>query len=302
MRRSLPPLNPLRAFEALARLGSVASAADELNVTHGAISHQIRTLEEHLAMRLFLRDKRSLRLTPAGGVYARQVRQALRLIADSTLKLSMPAAEGRLYLRCPPAFASGWLAHELHDFRQVYPDIEIDLRPDNLDDTGIGEGDYDLAIVYGHGEWEQCSVRLLVHAQMYPVCHPRFFVSSDQPRQLNELQGRWLLHEDGGGHWKRWLAAVGINLAEIEQGTRFWDAQLTLQAASARCGVAIGDDVTCAAHLRHGRLVRLFDISVPAPSAYYLVCNPDRAEEPRILLFAQWIQERIGNSQIIEEN
>ncbi len=293
MRRTLPPLYPLRAFEAVARLGSVARAADELNLTKGAVSHQIRSLEESLEQPLFERDKRTLKLTQAGSVYARQVRQALRMLAEGTMKLGLPSVEGRLHIACPPALANCWLAQSLRDFRRAFPDIELEIRPVNLNDEAIRAGDYDLAIVYGHGNWQGPLVRVLTQIQMYPVCHPTFIAGSGQPRELGQLSGRSLLHEDDGGNWKRWLAEVGAQVEEIEHGTYLWSAQLSLEAAAAGAGVALGDDIVCASYFEHGRLTRLFDTAFPAHGAYYLLCDPQRLDEPRILLFSDWLYEQM---------
>lgn len=296
MTHPLPPLNPLRAFEALARLGSLAAAATELHVTSGAISHQVKALESSLGVSLFHREGRHLRLTASGGAYAREVRQGLRLIAESTLKLGMPAQEGRLRVYCPPTLAACWLARELGDFRRSFPEVQLDICAQNLDAAGVAHAHYDLAIVYGAGEWADRQVRLLTQIQIYPVCHPRFFPAANSPRRPDELQGRWLLHEDGGGNWKRWLAAVDAGIADAERGTYLGNAHLAIEAACAGGGVAIGDDVVCANYYRQGRLVRLFSTTVPAPGAYYLVCDHQRATQPRVMAFSNWLLERMRHA------
>lgn len=298
MRRSLPPLNPLRTFESLARLGSIGAAADELSVTHGAVSHQIRTLEDNLNIRLFHRDKRSLRLTQAGSLYAQQVRQALNQIAESTLKLSIPSGQGRLYIMCPPTLAACWLAKELRDFRRLFPEIDLDIRPRNLDSDEINTTNYDVAIVWGNGDWENRSVRLLTPIEMYPVCNPRFFTGGEQPRQASDINGSWLLHEDEGGNWKRWLAAAGARIDGFTHGTYLWGAHLAIEAACGGLGIAIGDDIVCANHFQQGRLVRLFDTQVPAAGAYYIVCETERAQEPRIALFIDWLEGRMRAARL----
>ncbi|QJQ96059.1 MULTISPECIES: LysR substrate-binding domain-containing protein [Halomonadaceae] len=296
MRRPLPPLNALRAFEAVARLHSVTLAADELHVTHGAVSHQIKTLEAALGISLFHRDRRQLRLNQTGLVYSRQVREALRLLSESTLKLGLPSVEGRLHVSCPPTLATKWLAYQLRTFRAAFPDIDLTVVPRNLDDEEVATGDYDVAVVYGNGEWERRQVQLLANFDMTPVCHPRFFEASDQPHQVNELRGGWLLHEDAGGNWKRWLATVGASVNNLGRGTHLLGAHLTLESAAAGFGVALGDRIVCAQDFARGNLVRLFEAEVPAPQAYYLVCAPHRVDEPRILLFCDWIQARIEHT------
>lgn len=301
MRRALPPLNALRAFEAVARLQSVKLASEELHVTHGAVSHQLKTLEESLGMVLFHRDRRQLRLNQAGLVYSRQVREALRLLAESTMKLGLPSVEGRLQIICAPTLATKWLAHQLKAFRSAFPDIDLTVMPQNLDDEGIATSDYDVAVVYGHGEWERKHVKLLANFNMTPVCHPHFFSTYDQPHQVSELRGSWLLHEDDGGNWKRWLARVGADSHDLRRSTHLGGAHLTLEAAASGFGVALGDRIVCAQDFARGHLVRLFDAEVPAPNAYYLVCSPHRLNEPRILLFCDWIQARIERTLAVKQ-
>ncbi|NCE89189.1 LysR substrate-binding domain-containing protein [Pseudomonas sp. L13] len=296
MRRLLPPLNPLRTFEALARLGSIGAAAHELSVTHGAVSHQVRTLEESLGTHLFHRDKRSLRLTQAGQLYSQNVRQALNLIAESTLKLSIPSGEGRLYVTCPPTLATCWLAKELRDFRRQFPDIRLNIKPQNLDHQNISGASYDVAIIYGNGDWGDRSVRRLTAIEMYPVCNPRFFSDGESPRQVSDFRGEWLLHEDDGGNWKRWLASVGVRVEGFADGTYLWGAHLAIEAAASGLGIAVGDDIVCANYFQQGRLVRLFDTSVPAPGAYYTVCEANRVDEPMIALFINWLEGRMHDA------
>ena len=129
MPRRLPPLNPLRAFEAAARHGGMTKAASELNVTHGAISHQVRALEEALSVELFERRGRHLALTLAGQQLLPSVQQALDLIADASARLSRPDLDGRLTIKLPIAFASKWLLPRLARFRDAYPQIELSLLP-----------------------------------------------------------------------------------------------------------------------------------------------------------------------------
>ncbi|WP_151116066.1 LysR family transcriptional regulator [Hypericibacter adhaerens] len=129
MPRRLPPLNPLRAFEAAARHGGMTRAAAELNVTHGAVSHQVRALEEALSVELFERRGRHLALTLAGQQLLPSVQQALDLIADASARLSRPDLDGRLAIKLPIAFAAKWLLPRLARFRDAYPQIELGLLP-----------------------------------------------------------------------------------------------------------------------------------------------------------------------------
>lgn len=293
MRRATPPLNPLRCFEALVRLGTVGRAAEELSVTHGAVSHQIRALEEALGVSLFHREKRKLRPTQAGQVYAREVREAFRILAESTQRLALPSIEGRLRIACAPTLAGKWLVQEIGGFRALYPDIEVALRPHNLEEEEIAGDSYDVAIVYGSGDWSRRWLRLLARFEMFPVCHPDLLGQAARPQTPAELRGRWLLHEDDGGNWKRWLAAAGVDAIEPERGLYLGGAQLTIEAAAAGNGISLGDDIVCARDFALGNLMRLFDIGVAAPGAYYLVANPARVNEPRQMLFVDWVQERM---------
>ncbi|WP_052365331.1 LysR substrate-binding domain-containing protein [Halotalea alkalilenta] len=297
MRRALPPLNSLRAFDALARLGSVGAAATELCVTPGAISHQIRQLEERLGVALFERDRRALKLSQSGIVYARQVREAFQLLTESTLKLGLPSVEGRLKIACAPALANHWLTHQLHDLRKVFGEISLELTPLNLDRAQAVDDEYELAIVYGAGEWEGLEVQLLTHFEMFPVCSPGFFRGRSLPTRIDEVEGGWLLHEDQGGHWKRWLAAAGARLTHLERGYRLGSASMALEAATSGAGIALGDVFVCEDALSSGRLVRLFDTAVRAQYGYYLVGRAGSFDNPRARVFVDWLESRLARTR-----
>lgn len=293
MQPLLPPLNALRAFEAVARLGSVAAAADELCVTPGAISHQIHQLEGRVGVDLFLREGRSLRLSESGSLYAGHVREAFQQLSDGTRKLKAPAMEGELRIACAPALANLWLMPQLKALRSSFPDISLNVVPDNITDSALLE-DIDLAITYGTGDWEGADVVLLTHFEMFPVCHPGFFPDGQLPARVEELQGDWLLHEDQGGHWKRWFASIGARPPSTRSGYHLGSAAMALSAARAGAGIALGDGFVCHEMMSTGSVVRLFDAQVPAQYSYYLVGRQGSFESPRIQSLIDWLEATIA--------
>jgi DNA-binding transcriptional LysR family regulator len=165
----LPPLNPLRAFEAAARRGSISAAARELSVTHGAISHQIRSLEETLKTALFERGGKRLKLTPQGALLLPAVTQAFDGIAAATALMNRPSTSGSLRISCVPALLSLWLVPRLGSFVDRYPEISLTLTSSN-DSNLIYSPDIDIAILYGPGGWKDCWTRLCGRCAPYAIC------------------------------------------------------------------------------------------------------------------------------------
>lgn len=294
MSRRLPPLNPLRAFEAAARHTHVGRAAKELNVTHSAVSHQVRALENALGIALFERRGRRLRLSEAGQHLLPSVQQALDLIADASSRILLPKLEGRLTVYAPPAFAAKWLVRRLGRFIEAYPQIELTIMPyragtrDDVDKA-------DLFIEYGSGHWERKWVRLIARVEFFPVCSPRLLNARLPLRAPDDLRYHTLLHDDDGTAWAGWLLACGVEGIDSSRGVRFANANLTLDAAIYGHGVALGDAVIAAEDLRQGALVRPFDFSAPAISHYYLVCDLDRVKVPMVQAFVEWLLDEVGS-------
>ncbi len=203
---ALPPLNPLRAFEATARHGSLTKAAGELNVTHGAVSHQIRALEVRLKVRLFERAGQRLKLTPHGAELLPAVSTAFDGIAAATARMTRPSSSGALSVSCVPALLSLWIIPRLASFTAQYPEIRLTLNGSN-DPLDIRSPDVDVCVLYGDGSWTDCWLKKWSDLELFPVVSPTL-INSRPIRTIRDLADHVMLHADDGREWHTWLAAA----------------------------------------------------------------------------------------------
>jgi LysR family glycine cleavage system transcriptional activator len=287
MARRLPPLNPLRAFEATARHGSLTKAAGELHVTHGAISHQIKALEASLKVQLFERAGQRLKLTSHGAELLPAVSNAFEGIAAATARMSRPTSSGALSISCVPALLSFWLVPRLAGFTAQFPDISLRLNASN-DPDNIHSADVDICILYGDGSWTDCWLKLWTHLDLFPVVSPTL-INNKPIRSIRDLADHVILHGDDGREWHTWLAAA--DALDLERGRqhRLNDARLGIEAAVHGHGVALGDTMTASSLLARGQLVTPFNLSVPAVDAFYVACRNDLKAMPIVRVFVDWL-------------
>ena len=284
----LPPLHTLRAFEVAARQLSFSRAAAELNLTHGAISHQMKALERDLGVRLFERRSRGVALTEPGRVLAAAVREALDRIARSVAALRVEPPPG-LTVSVLPAFATHWLIPRLADFSRRHPDIDVNLRAGQALADFSTDG-VDLAVRYGDGRWPGLVAVRLAHEDVFPVCSPRF-AGGRLPGSLAELAKSTLLHTPLQP-WDEWFAAVGADVAPSRRGMTFSETDLLLRAAIDGLGIALSRRMLAQPDLDAGHLVRPVAFSVRAQRSYFIV-YPDHADPPpRLLTFRNWLLEQ----------
>jgi LysR family glycine cleavage system transcriptional activator len=293
MRKRLPPLNPLRAFEAAARHLSVARAARELNVTGSAVSHQIRTLEESLKVVLFDREGKRLRLSPQGAILLRTVGTAFDAIAETSALLTTENAEGDLVVSCGPALAYYWLIPRLGEFSKRYPGIRLELIT-SKGDVSVSSPDIDFWIRYGNGSWPQRHVQLWTQLVLFPVCSPKL-VNAKPLRDVTDLASHSLLHSDDGREWQNWLSAANAPSA-ISYGYhhKMTDAHLAIEAAIHGYGIALGDNITTSRLLAEGQLVMPLALKVPAPASYYILCRKELRNSAIVQAFANWLTTEIA--------
>lgn len=304
-RRFLPPIQSLLAFEAVARTGGVTAAAQELSLTQSAVSRQILGLEERLGVALFLREKKRLRLTPAGEDYAEEVRAALGQIARATFKLKANPTGGALNLAILPTFGTRWLAPRLGDFAQRHPEITVNLST-RLVPFDFGAEPFHAAIHYGDANWPGTEHLLLMTETVAPVCAPALL--QDRPvREPSDLLERPLLTlQTRPNAWTQWLSAHGVEAPPPKgyiRGMVLDQFAAMAQAAIHGLGIALLPEFLIERELAEGRLVRLFDTptrSLPAralPSrslgAYYLVWPRSLAGHPPLQRFRAWLEETI---------
>lgn len=294
MAQRLPPMNSLRAFEAAARHLSFTLAAEELHITQAAVSHQIKTLEQALGVRLFRRLNRAIRLTDEGQEFVGEVRKALGHLATAVERLSAPAAGGPLNVSVLPSFAAKWLVPRLGRFRQLHPEIDVRVSP-SLGMVDFQREDFDMAIRYGRGGYRDLhSVRLMTE-DFFPVCSPALLEGPHALRQPDDLRHHTLLHDDSHVDWAAWLLSAGVEGINAHQGPYFTDSALVVQAAAEGQGVALARGALAADDLAAGRLVKPFDIAVSTHYAYYVVSPSATAHHPKVAAFREWLQEEAGS-------
>ena len=288
MPRRLPPLNALRSFEAAARLGGFSLAADELHVTHGAVSRAIRHLEDELGLKLFERATRKVTLTPAGETYAIAIRDALDRLAAATLSLTQDQSTGVLTISTMDSFAAKWLVPRLFRFRQAHPDIDVRLgTSDKLADF-VTDG-IDVAIRFGRGRYPGLTAEMLLQEEFFPVCAPRLLDGPNALRQPSDLRNHTLIHDDSEINWEIWLRTAGVAGVDARRGPMFMTTANAIQAAVLGEGVALGRSALVADDLAAVRLVRPFDLSLPAEAAYYVVYPARALERPKVKAFRDWV-------------
>ncbi len=293
MSRSLPPLNGLRAFEAAARHLSFTRAAEELYVTQAAISHQVKGLEDHLGHAMFRRVNRGLVLSAEGQALYPAVRDGLDLMASAVRHLGDMDSSGALSVSTLDSIASSWLVPRLGRFRQRHPDIDVRLgMGDALVDFARDE--IDLAIRYGRGTWSGCESCFLMNEEIFPVASPEFIEAGPGLHSPADLLKYPLLHDMMPEGWDEWFAAAGVHDVKPGGGISIAHSYLITQAAMDGQGIALGRSVLVADALYTGRLVRLFDVSLEAKSAYYLVGAPAAWQRPKIIAFRDWLLDEIA--------
>lgn len=301
IRRTLPPLRALQAFEAAARHLSFAKAAAELGVTPGAVSHQIKTLEDWLGTALFHRLTRALRLTEAGEAALPLMTEGFDRLASATAKMQLKKDDHLLTISVSPGFGSLWLVPRLDRFWRKHPDIEVRLDgTDRLVDVAAGEAD--VAIRYGMGGYSGVQSDRLFAMRATPVCSPSLLSQGPALRSPSDLKNHTLLHvewKEAEGSWRTWLLAAGATDVEPFNGPRFTKEEMAVRAALDGEGVALIGDRMAADHLASGRLVRPFDaeLSTPLVFAYFLLLPKDRRDDPKIASFRNWLLDEAKSSQ-----
>jgi LysR family transcriptional regulator, glycine cleavage system transcriptional activator len=284
MLRRLPVLNTLRAFEAAARHGSFTRAAEELCVTQGAVSHQVKALEDDLGIKLFSREHQRLAITQAGREYLVEVRDALDRIALATERLVQRQRSGALTISTSPDFAAKWLVHRLGKFAESYPEIHLRLSA-TMHHVDFAREDVDIALRHGKGDWDGLHVERLCAEHLFPVCNPRIAEGCSLATPSDILKFP-LLHLDTRKDWLMWLDRAGVIGADVSRGPIMNRASMLIDAAIDGQGIALARTVLAAWDLCHGRLVRPFDQSIPLSRSYWIVCPKAVATLPKIENFA----------------
>ena len=285
----LPSLNGLRAFEAAARHMSFTRAADELNVTQTAVSHQIRRLEEQLGMTLFIRQNRALLLTREAQDYLPSIRSAFEDLRRATAKLRRTDQEGRLTVSTTASLATKWLVSRVAAFQDANPGIEVRITT-STHLVDFQREEVDMAVRYGHGNWPGSRADWLMAEHIFPVCSPEL-VNTGPLREPEDLAHHTLLHTTVSREdWQLWLTAAGLPASiATRRGMTFDQGFMAIQAAMEGLGVALGRFHLVEADIAAGRLVAPFDMVLPQDAGYYVVTPEATADASKIVRFRDWL-------------
>jgi LysR family glycine cleavage system transcriptional activator len=292
----LPPLNALRAFEAAARHMSITLAADELNVTPGAVSRQIKSLEDALGLRLFKRGHQEITLTRQGNDYYRAVTRALDVLREATRTITRSRQRKQLRIRAYTTFAMRWLIPRLSSFHAAHPDIEVSLKA-SLEPVDFRKEDIDGAVRLGDGNWPGTNVYRLVPNILAPVASPSLLRAGPKLRKPADLAHHTLLHSSARpDDWACWLEAAGVlSQVDARAGMTYESSAMAYAAAIEGQGLAIAQTFLVAEDLQAGKLVMPFKKTVDMGDfTYYLLTPGHRDESVNMKTFRLWLLDQFS--------
>lgn len=296
MSKRLPSLNALRVFVAVARCGGVSRAAEELNLTHSAVSHQIRALQSELGITLFEKSGRGLLLTEQARVYVQRIESAFKEIEEATLEVTTHNRH-RLRISTIPSFAARWLLPRLGDFIATCPDVDVEVQSSHRA-ADVKGGEVDIGIRFDTGPHPGLYSERLMRDWLFPVCSPEF-AKKYALCDTSGIDGVPLMHSEREP-WSSWFPAAGIVADEPEHGILFNDSALMLQAAAAGQGLCLARQSIVYDELQSGRLVRPFSTYVESPFSYFFVCRREKLASPPIAAFRTWIVRQIKNIPLLD--
>lgn len=300
LRRQLPTLTALPAFEASARLQSFTLAAEELYVTQAAISRQIRVLEETLGVRLFERSHRQVRLTDQGQRFQHAVAVALDLVEGATRELRGQIASTDLTIAADISMAHLWLLPRFPKFREEYPDIPVSILASENEEDCLKDGVH-LALLYGNGDWPGFDARLLVPEEIFPVCSPSYLSKRPEINEPKDMLNEVLLDLRGERwdwvDWQQWLTEQDMAIPDDVQFLAFNNLPLLIQASCRGQGIGLGwrglvDDL-----LEDGTLVKPFDLSLVTGRGYYVITRANIRMSPETKTLYDWVV-RVSESDL----
>ena len=288
MLRRLPPLNALKAFEAAARHESFTRAAEELCVTLGAVSHQVKALEAELGIKLFNRQRQGLVITEGGREYLTVLRDAFDRIAVGTERLVQRQSAGVLTVSTSPDFAAKWLVHRLGRFAEAHPSIDLRVSA-TLHHVDFAREEVDLAVRHGDGNWTGLDVVRLCYEELFAVCSPKLLSGRNRVRKPADLLKFPLLHLDDRKDWAKWLDASGLPIAGVSHGPVLNRASMVIDAVVDGHGIGLARTTLAAWDLINGRLVRPFAQALRLSKTYWIVSPQATSMLPKIRACRDWL-------------
>ena len=303
MARDLPSLNAVRMFEAAARHGNFTRAAEQLFVTQGAVSRQIKQLEEDLDQTLFRRDGPKVELTEAGERLYRSVEEALSILRRGTLEIRRMSAAPMLTISVLPSFAAKWLVPRLGHFQEAHNDIDIRLAASYDPVDFARRPDIDLSIRFGTGSWKSVYSECIISERMFPVCSPAYLREVGSLSLPRDIAKQPLLYAiDGYDQWNDWFEAANVAPPAVQRGPQYSDELMLQQAAIEGQGVALVRSLLASDEIRAGRLHQMSEISIVARNCYYFVCPIGRETELHIGVFLEWLRGEASKTEFACEN
>ena len=289
------PVGPLRAFDVAARNLNLTAAAEEMNVTHAAVSRQVKQLEQRLGVQLFERLPRGLRLTPHGALLAEGTREAFDRLATALEDIAVPAVRQKLTISTFSSLASRWLMPRLQAFSSRFPGIDLQvITTARLVD--FAREDVDIAIRFGGGRYPGLHVIPLFQPKEIAVCSPSLLQAGPPINSFADLRHYTLLHDDSYREWIRWLDAVGVKGVNPRRGIICGDRNAMIQAALEGQGIALASAVFAQGELQAGRLVKVFPNEITMEYAIYAVCLPRRLGDPIVSGALAWLEVEARSS------
>lgn len=282
------PVGPLRAFDVAARNLNLTAAAEEMNVTHAAVSRQVKQLEQRLGVQLFERLPRGLKLTVHGALLAEGTREAFDRLASAIEDVSAPAVRRKLAISTFSSLATRWLMPRVQAFSTLFPETDLHVST-SAQLVDFAREDVDIALRFGGGQYPGLHVRPMFKPKEIVVAAPALLKRGPPLKTFADLKAHTLLHDDSHRTWTRWLEAVGAKDVNPRRGIVCGDRNSMLAAALEGQGVGITSELFAANDLQAGRLVRVFDAEVKATFGIYAVCLPRRLNDPLIAGTMDWL-------------
>ncbi len=287
--RRLPSLNAVKAFEATARLGTVQKASEELFVTHGAISRQIKILESWLGVILFDRSQRSVKLNSAGKAYLSAISAALDLVHEASQNIQHIKSSNTLGIATTHSIANKWLMDKLPHFYESHPEIEVwlslDQRLDNFENSAV-----DVGIRMGKGPWPDLACMPLMQDRLVPVCSPQLLANGIGISNVEDLKQHILLHDqDPETQWQHWFEASALEFSGASKGPRYTSGDIVITSAMSGQGVALVSELLAAKDIAEQRLVRVLPQTVELGDYFWLVTSNEKRQTTVVNTFYQWI-------------
>ena len=297
LKNRLPPLDPLIAFEAAARLLSFTRAGEELHLSQAAISQQIRSLEESLQVKLFTRSHRAVQLTNEGREYQHTVAAILKQLAGATMDIQNVEFAQQLVIGCDQSFATQWLSPRLSQLRQLMPAVTLRIIASDDYNESLGS-EVQVAVLHGDGLWPGFQTLQLCDEEVFPVCSPEFDHELAQQDWVS-----WLLQAplidlaDSHWNWMNWRLWLGGNNIDQPLGNRNLQINsypLVIDAACAGHGVALGWRYLVDDLIANNQLVRPIEQSLKTDLGYYCICRDNLENDANVVRFRNWLKQQFG--------